>query len=203
MSVENTKKKSRNTVLSTIKKSASNIDKTNDTNSDLQRAEDAVPMGSGRISVQGPHQAAHPRKTSVTSPGKQSMMNTITENAPQDFFLGECQKSSTYKAESQHADRLEMLSRFSGGVSNVQRDIAKMSHQIQKEKEDSLLNAIRDKMKKPARVKRAGKLGKFANPTQSFMMRTGQTASGVTRTTTRPATAIQKGVSPGRVINRK
>ena len=82
MSVENTKKKSRNTVLSTIKKSASNIDKTNDTNSDLKRAEDAVPIGSGRISVQGPHQAAHPRKTSVTSPGKQSMMNTITEKTP-------------------------------------------------------------------------------------------------------------------------
>lgn len=123
-------------------------------------------------------------------------MNTITEQTPQDFFLSECQKSSTYKAESQHADHLDMLSRFSGGVSHVQRDIAKISHQLQKEKEDSLLNAIRDKMKKPARVKRASKLGKFAEPTQSFMMRTGQTASGASKATTRAAT--QKGGSPAK-----
>jgi len=89
-----------------------------------------------------------------------------------------------------------MLSRFSGGVGNVQGDLAKMNHQMQKEKEDALLNAIRDKMKKPARAKRAGKLGKFANPTQSFMMRTGQTATGASKTTTRPA--AQKGGSPAK-----
>jgi len=51
MSGENPKKKSRNAVLSTVKKSASNIDKTNDANSELQRAEDLMPMGSGRISI--------------------------------------------------------------------------------------------------------------------------------------------------------
>lgn len=48
---ENNKKKSRNAQLSAVKKSASNIDKTVDTNSDFQRAEENIPMGSGRMSM--------------------------------------------------------------------------------------------------------------------------------------------------------